>query len=69
MRLAQNTRASGATRVEYTIRQVDEERLAGLSREVSQAVELTVVTTNCEKSAEAIVGKALKWALLKGRTM
>ena len=27
---------------------------------------LTVVTTNCEKSAEAVVGKALKWALLKG---
>ena len=26
----------------------------------------TVVTTNCEKSAEAIVGKALKWELLKG---
>ena len=25
-----------------------------------------VVTTNCEKSAEAIVGKALKWELLKG---
>ena len=69
MRLAQNTRASGATRVEYTIRQVDEERLAGLSREISQAVKLTVVTTNCEKSAEAVVGKALKWALLKGRTM
>ena len=28
-----------------------------LSREVSQAVSLAVVTTNCEKSAEAIVGK------------
>ena len=27
-----------------------------LSREVSQAVSLAVVTTNCEKSAEAIVG-------------
>ena len=26
-----------------------------LSREVSQAVPLAVVTTNCEKSAEAIV--------------
>ena len=48
------------------VNQADEERRAGLSREVSQAVELTVVTTNCEKSAEAVVGKALKWALLKG---
>ena len=38
-------------------RQVDEERLAGLSREVSQMVKFTVVTTNCEKSAEAVVGK------------
>ena len=28
-----------------------------LSREVSQAVSLAVVTTNCEKSAEAIVGE------------
>ena len=28
-----------------------------LSREVSQAVSSAVVTTNCEKSAEAIVGK------------
>ena len=28
----------------------------GLSREVSQAVSFAVVTTNCEKSAEAIVG-------------
>lgn len=28
-----------------------------LSREVSQAVLLVVVTTNCEKSAEAIVGR------------
>ena len=37
-----------------------------LSREVSQAVSSAVVTTNCEKSAEAIVGKVLKWALLKG---
>ena len=50
----------------YVNQEVDEERLAGLSREVSQAVKLTVVTTNCEKSVEAIVGKALKWALLKG---
>ena len=40
--------------------------MAGLSREVSQAVKPAVVTTNCEKSAEAVVGKALKWALLKG---
>ena len=30
--------------------------MAGLSREVSQAVSFAVVTTNCEKSAEAIVG-------------
>ena len=37
-----------------------------LSREISRAVSLAVVTTNCEKSAEAIVGKALKWELLKG---
>lgn len=27
---------------------------------------LAVVTTNCEKSAEAVVGMALKWALPKG---
>ena len=40
--------------------------MAGLSREVSQAVSFAVVTTNCEKSAEAVVGMALKWALLKG---
>ena len=39
--------------------------MAGLSREVSQAVKLTVVTTNCEKSAEVVVGKALKWTLPK----
>ena len=26
----------------------------------------TVVTTNCEKSAEAVVGRILKWILLKG---
>ena len=37
-----------------------------LSREVSQAAPLAVVTTNCEKSAEAVVGKALKWEWLKG---
>ena len=40
--------------------------MAGLSREVSQAVSFAVVTTNCEKSAEAVVDMALKWALLKG---
>ena len=45
------------------------ERVRTLSGEVSQAVPLAVVTTNCEKSAEAVVGKALKWALPKGRTM
>ena len=28
-----------------------------LSREVSQALSLAVVTTNCEKSADAIVGR------------
>ena len=28
-----------------------------LSREISQAVSLAVVTTNCEKSAEAIVDR------------
>ena len=32
------------------------ERACTLSVEVSQAVSLAVVTTNCEKSAEAIVG-------------
>lgn len=47
--------------------QADEERLAGLFREVSQAVKLTVVATS-EKSAEAIVGKVPKWVMLKGRT-
>lgn len=36
--------------------------MAGLSREVSQAVKFTVVITNCEKSAEAVVGRVLKWA-------
>ena len=41
-------------------------RTRTLTGEVSQAVSLAVVTTNCEKSAEAIVGKALKWELLKG---
>ena len=40
--------------------------MAGLSREVSQAVKRAVVTTNCEKSAEAVVGRALKGTLLKG---
>ena len=45
---------------------VDEERLAGLSREVSQAVSFAVVTTNCEKSAEAVVGATLKWVVPKG---
>ena len=30
--------------------------MTGLSREVSQAVSFAVVTTNCEKSADAIVG-------------
>ena len=34
---------------------VDEERILDLSREVSQAASSAVVTTNCEKSAEAIV--------------
>lgn len=33
------------------------ERVRTLSGEVSQAVSLAVVTTNCEKSAEAIVVK------------
>ena len=33
------------------------ERACTLSVEVSQAVSLAVVTTNCEKSAEAIVAK------------
>lgn len=42
------------------------ERVRTLTGEISQAVSLAVVTTNCEKSAEAIVGKALKWELLKG---
>ena len=42
---------------------------AEFAREVSQTVKSTVVTTNCEKSAEAVIGKALKWTLLKGRTM
>ena len=40
-------------------------KIDDLSREVSQTEE-SVVTTNCEKSAEAVVGKALKWELLKG---
>ena len=40
--------------------------MAGLSREVSQKVSFAVVTTNCEKSAEAVVGIALKWAIPKG---
>ncbi|MDY2949298.1 MAG: hypothetical protein SOS94_05220 [Lachnospiraceae bacterium] len=40
--------------------------MAGLSREISQAVSFAVVTTNCEKSAEAVVGNVLKWALPKG---
>ena len=31
-----------------------------LSREISQAVSLAAVTTNCEKSANAIVGRAQK---------
>ena len=35
----------------------DDGKNADLFREVSQAVSLAVVTTNCEKSAEAIVGK------------
>ena len=35
---------------------VDEERLAGLSREVSQTAKGAAATANCEKSAEAIVG-------------
>ncbi len=48
------------------IRQVEKERLAGLFREVSQAVPLAVVTSNDEKLAEAIVGKALKWVMPKG---
>ena len=46
--------------------QVAEERLAGLSREVSQTRKLAVATTNCEKSAEAIVGMILKWMIPKG---
>ena len=33
------------------------ERIRTLTGEVSQAVPLAVVTTNCEKSAEAIVAK------------
>ena len=33
------------------------ERVRTLSGEVSQAVSLAVVTTNCEKSAEVIVAK------------
>ena len=33
------------------------ERICALIGEVSQAVSLAVVTTNCEKSAEAIVAK------------
>lgn len=38
-----------------------------LSREVSQAVSLAVVTTNGEKSAEAIVGKRNKAPLTEGQ--
>ena len=40
--------------------------MGGLAREVSWAVSLAVVTTNHEKSAEAVVGRALKCALPKG---
>ena len=35
------------------------ERVRTLSGEVSQAVPLAVVTTNCEKSAEVVVVKKL----------
>lgn len=40
--------------------------MGGLSREVSWTVSLAVVITNHEKSAEAVVGRALKWVLPKG---
>ena len=40
--------------------------MAGLSREISQTTKLAVVTTNCEKSAEAVVGVILKWMIPKG---
>lgn len=40
--------------------------MAGLSREVSRAVPLAVVTTYCEKSAEVVVDRALKWVVSKG---
>ena len=55
----------GAKLLSELLREVIREcrRLAGLSREVSQTVTFTVVTTNCEKSAEAIVGQALKLLL------
>ena len=42
------------------------ERVRTLSGEVSQAVSLAVVTTNCEKSAEAIVGKGPEMGVAEG---
>ena len=45
---------------------MNEERFGDLPREVSQTVSLAVVTTNCEKSAETVVGMTLKWAMPKG---
>ena len=45
-------------------------RVRTLTGEVSQAVSLTVVTTNCEKSAEAVVAKKFrKRNGAKGRTI
>ena len=43
------------------------ERVRTLSGEVSQAVSLAVVTTNCEKSAEvALVKQLMSWGWSEG---
>ena len=55
--MAKGTEVQKLLEVPVNVAGIWRERVRTLSGEVSQAVSLAVVTTNCEKSAEAIVVK------------
>ena len=55
--MAKDTEVQKLLEVPVNVAGIWRERVRTLSGEVSQAVSLAVVTTNCEKSAEPIVVK------------
>ena len=55
--MAKDTEVQKLLEVPVNVAGIWRERVRTLSGEVSQAVSLAVVTTNCEKSAEVVVAK------------